>query len=692
VLLVAFLPLIGGAAASDDRPAAQSLWSLQPVKRTVPPRVKSVGANPIDAFVRARLERQRVPPSPSAERPTLIRRLSLDLRGLPPTIEEVEAFIGDTRPGSYARLVERMLASQAFGERMALQWLDLARYADTDGYHDDTDRAMWAWRDWVIYAFNANLPFDQFTIEQLAGDLLPNATRDQVIASAFNRLGPTSSEGGAIVEEYAAKYAVDRVNTTVGVWQGLTIQCAECHDHKFDPLSTREYYQLFALFNQVPENVLYRGADAPPTIAVPTAQQQVKLDELARTIATLEEEVRPRTGVADPKAEEKRAAESKKKLDEVRQQRSEVEKMTKLRIMADQSPRKPTFVLTRGDYRKHGPEVQPGVPAALLSARREPFANRLDFARWLVDGRNPLTARVAVNRLWHLLFGVGLVKTSEDFGTRGERPSHPELLDWLAAEFVECGWDVKHLLRLLVMSATYQQSSKIEDRGAKIDTDNRLLARGPRVRLPAELIRDNALAVVGLLDRGRAPGGPSVRPYQPGDLWRELASGDQASRSYVQDHGADLYRRGLYTFWKRSIHFPAFSVFDAPKRETCVVRRLMTNTPLQAFVVMNDTAFVEAARVFAQRILLDGGATTDSRLSYAFRRALAREPNPRERVTITRLLNDALREYRTNVEAANKLASAGEFPRPKELDVAEHAAWTCVCNAILILDETITKE
>jgi uncharacterized protein DUF1549/uncharacterized protein DUF1553/cytochrome c len=731
-------------------------WSFQPVRRPRIPAVKNKQwvKTPIDAFVLAELEKRGLKPSPYADRRTLIRRVSFDLTGLPPTPEEVDEFLADRSPDAWAKVVDRLLASKQYGERMALEWLDLARYADTDGYHDDTDRSMWAFRDYVINSFNKNKPFNQFTIEQLAGDLLveemrkrgtggavqgngemrkwgnegaissfphflisPADEREALIGSAFNRCGPTSSEGGAIPEEYMAKYAVDRVNTTASVWMGLTVQCSECHNHKYDPITTKEYYQLFAFFNQVPEQVLYRGADAPPVIAIPTPEQQAKLDELGRQITALEAEAKTRPDAPDPKAETARVGEAAKKLEEVKKVRVAVERMTKLRIMADVPERRPTHVLVRGDYRNHGEVVQPGVPAVLGALPADMKPNRLALATWLVDPRNPVTARVTVNRFWQMIFGKGIVKTSEDFGARGEPPSHPELLDWLASYFVEGNeemgkrgneaaissfphfpissrkpWDTKALLRLIVTSAAYQQSSRVAPGLLARDPENRLLTRGPRFRLSAEAIRDNALAISGLLDRDRAAGGPSVRPYQPGDLWRELSSGDQKEKSYVQDHGPDLYRRGLYVFWKRSILYPSFAVYDAPKREVCVIRRPITNTPLQAFASLNDVTYMEAARVFAQRILQKGGVTVDARLTYAMRTALARPPTSRERQALANLYQATLENYRQDSKAALKLVSTGEWPRPQDLDVSEHAAWTCVCNAILNLDETITKE
>jgi hypothetical protein len=682
-------------AGPGTRDAGLRLWAFEPIRKPALPGVKNRGwvRTPVDAFVLAELEKRGLKPSPYADRRTLIRRVSFDLTGLPPTAEEVEAFVSDRSPNAWEKVVDRLLASPHYGERMAGYWLDLARYADSDGYHDDTTRLMWRYRDYVIQSFNRNKPFDQFTVEQLAGDLLPGATIEQKTASAFNRCGPTTSEGGAIPEEVLTTYAVDRVNTAVNVWMGLTIQCAQCHDHKYDPLSMREYYQLVAFFNQVPEEALYRGTDAPPTLLIPTPEQQAKLDDLAKQVSALEAEAKPRADAADAKAETARVEEVNKKLSEVRKQRTEIERAARLRIMADVPQRRPTHLLLRGDYRNRGDEVQPAVPAALGALSKEMKPDRIALAKWIVDPSNPLTARVTVNRFWQMVFGTGLVKSSDDLGTRGERPSHPELLDWLAGRFAGVpGWDVKGLLRLIVTSAAYQQSSRMTPELRQRDPENRLLARGPRFRLPAEMIRDNALAVSGLLDRARPVGGPSVKPYQPGDLWRELSAGDDATKSYVQDHGPDLYRRGLYTFWKRSILYPSFAVFDAPKREVCTARRPITNTPLQAFATLNDTAFVEAARVFAQRIMQKGGSDPGSRLAYACTAALSRPPGPRERQVLLRIYQNTLENYRQHPEDAVKLVSAGEAPRPPELDPSELAAWTCVCNALLNLDEAITKE
>ncbi len=707
--------------------------------------------NEVDRFILAKLRQEKLSPAPQADRTTLIRRASLDLTGLPPTLEEVDAFLNDSSADAYEKVVDRLLSSQAYGERMAVYWLDLARFADSDGYHDDTARSMWQYRDYVIQAFNRNKPFDRFTIEQLAGDQLPGATLEQKIASAFHRNGPTSSEGGADALEYAAKYAVDRVNTTAEVWLGVTMHCAECHDHKYDPFTTKEYYQLFAFFNQVPEDPLIRTVHAPPAIRTPTPEQQEQLtllthaDEAARE--ALETALRtPRedwdaaqrawettftaadvdVSTEEAKKDEKRQAMAaiaavapaernqeqtlalrayfrEREIDEVKSLRAVYDAAAKarrdfenaipmLRVMATVPEPRPTYILVRGDYRTHGEQVYPAVPAVLGRLPEGIEGDRLALATWLTAEDHPLTARVMVNRLWQLVFGVGIVKTAEDFGSRGDWPSHPELLDYLAVRFIESGWDVKAMMRLLVTSAAYRQDSSVSAELLKRDPQNRLLARGPRFRLAGEFIRDNALAISGLFDRDRPVGGPSVKPYQPGDLWREMSYGDSPDKSYIPSTGPDLYRRGLYTFWKRSIHYPSFAAFDAPNREVCTVTRPITNTPLQAFVTLNDVTFVEAARVFAQRILVEGGPTFDQRLDFAWRTAMARPPLEGERDAMRRLYETMHEHYAVDTDAALALLSAGESARDESLDPAQHAAWAAVCNAILNLDEVITKE
>lgn len=688
-------------------------WAFQPVKRPKVPQLAGDdwSRNAIDRFVLRKLRAEGLTPSPEADRATLIRRVSFDLTGLPPTPREVDAFINDESPEAYTKLVDRLLASPRYGERMAQHWLDLARYADSDGYHDDTTRAMWPYRDYVIKSFNANKPFDVFTREQIAGDQMPGATLEQKMGSAFHRNGPTSSEGGADPEEYRVKYAVDRVNTTASVWLGLTLQCAECHDHKFDPFSQEEYYELFAFFDQVPGNHLFRGLYAPPAIDVPNDEQAKKLAVMDAQIATLEKRIAEWTLTAvapqevaatdnaapanaaeqTPLTEEAAAlAEAKAQLDVLRKQRTDfIATLPKLRIMQDAPKRIPTYILLRGDFRKHGEQVNPAAPS-VLPALPQADTPRLALAAWLTDRDNPLPSRVTVNRFWQMLFGRGIVKTANDFGSQGDYPSHPALLDWLAWEFMASGWDVRHVVRQIVMSSTYRQDSAISSTLLERDPGNRLLARGPRFRMPAEMVRDNALAISGLLHQ--QVGGPSVKPYQPPGLWEEMAYGDGGGHKYVQDHGESLYRRSVYTFWKRSILYPEFAVFDAPNREECVVTRPTTNTPLQAFVTLNSVTYVEAARVLAERILKDGGRTMEQRVDFAMKHALSRSPEKAELQLLGDVYRDMLEHYRADEAAAKKLVTAGEYRAAEGLDVADHAAWTSVAQLILNLDETLTRE
>ena len=654
-------------------------WAWVPPVRPAIPAGKNVAwpRNQIDYFILSQLEQVGLTPSPEASRSTLIRRLSLDLTGLPPSPEEVEDFINSSSEHDYNDLVERLLASTRFGERMAQPWLDLARYADSDGYHDDTNRSMWPYRDYVISSFNQNKPFDTFTREQIAGDQIPDATREQKVGSAFHRNGPTSSEGGANPDEYRIKYAVDRVNTTATVWLGVTLQCAECHDHKFDPFSQREFYQFMAFFDQVPGNHLFRGLYAPPSITLPSVDQSNQLTKLEAVVTKLE------------KKDENEEEENNPQLMAAKKERDEFrDTIPQLRVMQDSEIQQPTHVLVRGDFRQPAERVHPGVPA-VFPPLPEVTSPRLALAEWLVSADNPLPARVVVNRFWAMLFGRGIVKTAEDFGSQGEPPSHPKLLDWLALEFITSGWDVKHLLKYIVTSSTYRQSSAANAEKWQADPENRLLARGARFRLPAEMIRDNALYISGLLKE--KIGGPSAKPYQPSGLWKEMSYGNSSGKGYQQDHGDNLYRRGIYTFWKRSILYPAFAIFDAPNREECTVRRPRTNTPLQAFVTLNSTAFVEAARVFAERILREELAPED-RIDLAMEIALARPPSPVEKETLQGLLADMKAHYQTEPDEACRIIAVGEWPVATDFSPVTLAAWTSVAQAILNLDETQTKE
>jgi hypothetical protein len=605
--------------------------------------------NEIDYFILSRLENAGLRPSQQAGRRTLVRRLSLDLVGLPPTPQEVDAFVADERPDAYEKVVDRLLASPRYGERMALDWLDAARYADTHGYHEDYHRDMWPWRDWVINAFNSNMPFDQFTIEQLAGDLLPGATKNQIVATGFNRNHGVTASG--ISEEYRVEYVLDRVRTTSTVWLGLTMECAQCHDHKYDPISQAEFYQFYAYFNTITDKgVENRAGNVDPII-------EVESPALAETLESDE------------------SSDSDEKSD------------AKLTVMVMQEMKDPrsTFVLKRGQYDQHGRLVTPGTPTVLPPQGEGAVANRLALAKWLVRSPHPLTSRVAVNRMWQMAFGAGIVKTSEDFGAQGELPSHPQLLDWLATEFSRGGWNVKQIMKQIVTSATYQQASQISPAAWARDPENRLLSRGARFRMPAELIRDNALAISGLLVGQQ--GGRSVKPYQPQGLWKETSN-----RGYEQDHGSKLYRRSVYTYWKRSVPPPNMFAIDAPTRETCTVRRQRTNTPLMALVMLNDPTFVEAARVLAQRAMLERADQYQDRIALMFEMATARRPEPAEQDVLLAVYQRQRDVFRKNNDAGLKLLAVGESERVADLDPTEHAALTAVASIILNLDETITKE
>jgi hypothetical protein len=913
-------PVYSGAALSDREIGLIRDWVSQGAKwekhwSFIAPRRRDLPAvskpkwvrNPIDAFVLERLDREGLAPSPEAERAILIRRVSLDLTGIPPTLAEVDAFVRD---GDYEKVVDRLLASSRYGERMAAPWLDAARYADTNGYQTDGERSMWRWRDWVIDAFNRNMPYDRFTIEQIAGDMLPGATLDQKIASGFNRNHRGNGEGGIVPEEYAVEYVVDRVDTTSTVWLGLTVGCARCHDHKYDPISQKEFYQFFAYFNNVPERgMAFKYGNSPPFIQAPTPPEQSQLREMERKvsaaearfgkldIATAQREweksldrqaelqwsipqdlvaqhglaefdgksvvdlgdkanfsfydkftlaawVNPsaptgaiitrmldieegegfglslkdgkvaasmvkrwlddggrvqtenslplnrwshvavtydgsrltdgikiyidgapqklkvdldvinqsfavkeplRIGggggienrfhgsiddarvyqaalspaeaavlatrdpiskivtIAPPKRSPAQAGKIRlcfldqyaspeiqqawRDLRELRQQRQRlIESFPTVMVMQERTQPRDTFLLVRGAYDKPGDKVARGVPAVLPPLPSGVENNRLGLARWLVDPSNPLTARVMVNRLWQMYFGVGIVKTVEDFGSQGEWPTNPELLDWLATEFMRTGWDVKAIVKTIVTSATYRQSSSVSRDLLQRDPENRLLARGPRFRLSAEQVRDQALAISGLLVE--KIGGPSVKPYQPAGLWKELAGGED----YKQEKGENLYRRSLYTFWKRAVAPPEMMTFDSPGRETCVVRETRTNTPLQALTLMNDVTYLEAARVLAQRMMIEGGQTPAARISYAFKLATARSLEPRKSGVLLGSFQHYLDSFQTNPEAARKLVSEGDSPRNEKLNVSELAAYTTVASLILNMDETVTKE
>lgn len=890
-------------------------WAFVTPKSPPVPAAKDPAwpVNAIDHFILKTLTKKKLTPSAPASKEKILRRVTLDLTGLPPTLAEREAFLRDTRSDAYERVVDRLLVSPRYGETMALPWLEAARFADTDGYQYDGPRIMWPWRDWVINAYNANKPFDQFTIEQLAGDLLPDSTLDQKIATGFNRNHRYNSEAGLVPEEFLLENAVDRVDTTSTVWLGLTMGCARCHDHKYDPLSQENYYQMLAFFNNVPEaGRAVKGGNSEPYLPAPTVPQRKELARLDAEIASLVEELEPALKTTDglpvesrpdlvlqglnyrhpdsvltfkePKSvkipdtplgknkkgpsrfeifsplkrysvslwikptqtgkgtiisrqagnnergngmnlrfrdghlqfsvvtrwiagvamvetkeklpanqwshvtitfhgqlrasnqhifvngreaplniihntnsntgsakkgtplqiggypsdafqgevrnvrvyqrplrdreiltlsetaslqeitalsETKRTAAQKAKLKTAlmehgpakatyqkliaaRTKRDDyIRKLPTTMVMVERPESKETFVRRRGVYNDYGKKVSRDVPEIFPEFPKDAPRNRLGLAQWIVSPENPLTARVTVNRYWQKYFGTGLVKTTEDFGVQGEKPSHPELLDWLATEFVRSGWDVKHLQKLIVTSATYRQQSNLTPKLLEVDPYNRLLARGPRQRLPGHVIRDQALALSGLLVE--RIGGPSVSPYQPANLWIEMSMGMR----YKPSQGDNLFRRSLYTIWKRTVNPPAMAILDAADREACWVGVKRTNTPLQALTLLNETAFVESARKLAERTLRE---SPKDPVTHAFRLVTQREPRPDEKEILSGALEEYLATFRADSESAKALTRIGSSEVPKDLDPVKLAAHTALANVLLNLDEVITKE
>jgi hypothetical protein len=647
-------------------------WAYsKPIKPAVPEirNSKLEVRNPIDNFILDRLVREKLSASPAADKASLIRRVSLDLTGLPPTPDEVAAFLKDESPAAYEKLVDKLLAKPSFGEHWARMWLDLARYADSAGYADDPARTIWKYRDYVIESFNANKPFDKFTIEQLAGDLLPNPTTEQLVATAFHRNTMTNNEGGTNDEEFRNVAIVDRVNTTFTVWMGTSIACSQCHNHKYDPISQKEFFQVFAFLNNTADA---DRADESPTLPFWTADQETKKQQLQVLIETLE---KAKSGNWLVRA---RLAGNKKAL-------ADQKPMTTVPIFRElpAGQRRKTRIQFRGNFLDLGDEVAEGVPAAFhpLTApgKPSPATGRLEFASWLVSPENPLTARVIANRFWEQIFGIGLVRTSEEFGTQGELPSHPELLDWLAVN-LQTDWNTKRFLKLLVMSATYRQSAKVTPEQFERDPDNRLLARGPRVRLSAEMVRDQALFVSGLLSPKML--GPSVRPPQP-SLGVNAAFG--GSIDWTPSTGEDKFRRGIYTVWRRSNPYPSMSTFDAPNRDTCVVRRARTNTPLQALVTMNDPVYVEAAQALARRGATKG--TLEDGIRFMFELSLSRPPSEVEQKRLSKLYADSRDKFSKSADRGN--AFAGQLP--PMTDPSSAAAMTVVASVILNLDEMFMK-
>lgn len=616
-------------------------WSFVPPEKKDIPKIKNENwsTNTVDYFIAKRLEQEGLSPSEEASKEKLIRRVYFDLTGLPPTLQDIDAFLNDNSVNAYEKVVDKLLASNAYGERMAATWLDVSRYADTHGYQDDLERIMWPWRDWVISAFNRNIPYDDFIKWQLAGDLLPNATPEQIVATAFNRNHKITQEGGVIDEEYRVEYVMDRTNTTAKAIMGLTMECARCHDHKYDPISMKEFYGFYGFFNKVGEKGRIDYGEIPePNIKI----SQKEIDETLAFV-NLPDSI----------------------------------KEVKLMVMKDDAPERKTFLLKRGQYDAPDEEVDLDTPKMILKYPDSLPKNRLGLAEWLFHKDNSLTARVAVNRMWQDIFGVGIVSTSEDFGNQGALPSHPELLDWLAVTFREEGWDMKKMYKRLVMSSTYKQTSKVSPQLLEIDPDNVLLARYSRDKLTAEMIRDNALAVSGLLVN--KIGGPSVKPYQPPGLWAETTSG-QGLTKYIPDTGENLYRRSLYTFWKRTVPPPSMMTFDAPTRDLCEVKRQKTSTPLQALVMLNDPQLVEASEHLAKNIVKDSTLSQDERIKMIFRKITSRFPSEEEL--------DKFNQYIETVEA--DFESNSEIDKTDNISKTEYA-YTLLSSLIFNLDEAIIK-
>ncbi|MRG44052.1 DUF1553 domain-containing protein [Chitinophaga sp. SYP-B3965] len=628
-------------------------WAFVPPQPVKPPVVddEKWPKNDIDKFVLVAMENAGLKPNVEADKERLLKRACLDITGLPPTIEMMDRFMADNSPNAYEKMVDTLLAMPQYGEKMALHWMDVSRFADSHGYQDDNYRSQWPWRDWVIYAFNKNMPYNQFVSWQLAGDLMPGATREQLLATGFNRNHKITEEGGVIQEEYRVEYVTDRTNSFAKAFLGVTMECAHCHDHKYDPFSQKEYYQLYAFFNNVKEVGLESVVGGPETFAKKPLME-ISNEEVKNVLSFINKPDTNRLIVS---------------------------------VMGDQDTTvRKTYILNRGVYDAHGTEVVPGTPKSILSFDNV-TPNRLGLANWLFSPKNPLAARVFVNRMWQEVFGKGIVKTSGDFGMQGELPSHPQLLDWLAVDFRDHGWDIKRLMRQIVTSATYRQSAIVPKEKLQADPDNIWLSRAPRYRLQAELVRDLVLSSSGLLTK--KIGGPSVKPYQPKGLWELATSGRGLLARYQQDHGESLYRRGLYTFIKRTVPPPSLMIFDGSNRDQCEVKRSNTNTPLQALVMLNDPQVLEASRVLAAKLLLDKSDPVEK----AFRMIVCRKPSEKELTLLRDYYKDQQQHYRGKPTEAAKLLNVGETPLPEKANKPVLAALMQVVTTIYNLEETLSK-
>lgn len=654
--------------------AYEAHWSFVPPKKSAIP----ANTNPIDHFVNQRLKELAIQPSPRADAETLVRRMYLDLTGLPPSPEDIDDYLSDPAPDRMEKLFGRLMGSIHFAERMALPWLDAARYSDTHGYSIDDHRDMWAWRDWVINAFHKNQPYDQFLLEQIAGDLIPNATPDQIAATGFLRNSMNTHEGGTIPEEYRVNYTIDKVDAVATSVLGLTMKCAQCHDHKYDPISQKEFFQMYAFFNTSSEpGKGATNANTPPVMNYKSPLGDGGMAQLGARIAELEHfKANPPPDLAGRIDQLNKSIEEEIKV----LKRDLDRKHTSVMVMDHKPALRKTHILIRGAYDQYGEEVNGGVPAVLpkLEAANP---TRHDLARWIVRPDHPLTARVAVNRTWQMVFGRGIVETAGDFGNQGSWPSHPELLDWLAVDLVEHNWNIRHLLKTILSSETYRRSAVSTPEHLEKDPRNEWLARAHRSRLPAEILRDQALAVSGLLNP--AIGGPGVHPPQP-DLWREISHFGYVpaftSQIFIPGKGSSLYRRSLYTFWKRTSPPPVLVLFDAPTRETCAVVRNATNTPLQALVVMNEPQFVEAGIALGKRMIREGGASPASRIGHGFRLATGRAPQADEFKVLETSLARHLERYGKDQAAARAFAGT-----------PEEAAYAMLGSTLINLDEFINR-
>jgi hypothetical protein len=696
----------------------ERFWSFEPPQPQPLPSVERRDwiAGRIDSFVLANLERGKMSPQSRADKRTLIRRVTLDLTGLPPTRDEIHEFEQDDAPDSYERLVDRLLSTPQYGEHLGRYWLDLVRFADTNGMHHDHYRELSQYRDWVIRAFNANMPFDEFTTQQLAGDLLENATIDQQIASGYNRLHMVMDRGTNPPQESYTRNVVDQVVAFGTVFMGMTMECAVCHDHKYDPIKQKDFYQLFAFFNNIDGDPETPGRDQqPPILRLPSPEQTVRLQELEsqlsslrKTVDELKQSIKEASGEnksgeenksnqavesGPPEQQKELAAQLKQKEEELRRlqsTRDELERNIPIAlVMKERSDLRPAYILKRGAYDQPGEEVSRNTPGFLPPVQSSgTWKTRLDLAHWITDKRHPLLARVTMNRFWQQFFGVGLVRTSEDFGAQGEYPSHPELLDDLANALVDSNWNIKSILRSIVLSQTYQQSSRVTPEEYRADAENRLLARGSRIRLDSEVIRDQILAISGLLHN--AMYGKSVKPPQPADLWKTVSMVSSSTYSFKEDTGDKIYRRSFYTFWKRAMPPPQMTIFDAPTRESCTSRRERTNTPIQALLLMNESQYFQAARHFANTLWSVPNRSDDDRLRIAFESVTAHVPDDDELANLRSGLEAFRSVYREDLESARAMTS--DVSTTSDAQRIEVAALTMIVNSLFNLDATKTRE